>query len=96
MKLEDVSMQELIEQPLFWEDFEEDRTDPAILRAAIEADPGSIEKIRFLDQVETGTLLDRSSLNTLAFISPKASIKKATAPGASRLTILKTTVGFVC
>ena len=67
MKLEDVSMQELIEQPLFWEDFEEDRTDPAILRAAIEADPGSIEKIRFLDQVETGTLLDRDTFHKLDF-----------------------------
>ena len=27
MKLEDVTMQDLISKPLFWEDFEEDRAD---------------------------------------------------------------------
>lgn len=67
MKLVDVSMQELIEKPLFWEDFEEDRSDPASMKAIIEADPKSVEKIRFLDQVEDGTLLDRESLRKLDF-----------------------------
>ena len=56
MKLEDVTMQDLISKPLFWEDFEEDRADSNTMKAAIEADPKSIEKIRFLDQVEEGTL----------------------------------------
>ena len=54
MKLEDVTMQDLISKPLFWEDFEEDRADSSTMKAAIEADPRSIEKIRFLDQVEEG------------------------------------------
>lgn len=67
MRLEDVSMRELIEQPLFWEDFEEDRDDPAAMKSIIAADPDSIEKIRFLDQVEDGTLLDRSSFRKLDF-----------------------------
>ncbi len=67
MKLKDISMKELISQPLFWEDFEEDRSDPSAMKAAIEADPKSIEKIRFLDQVEDGTLLDRSTFHKLDF-----------------------------
>lgn len=67
MKLEDVSMRDLIAQPLFWEDFEEDRSDPVAMTAAIEADPKTIEKINFLDQVEEGTLLNRSSFHKLDF-----------------------------
>lgn len=67
MKLEDVSMQELIKQPLFWEDFEEDRNDAAAMESAIKADPKSVEKIRFLDQVEEGALLDRDTFQKLDF-----------------------------
>lgn len=67
MKLEDVTMQDLISKPLFWEDFEEDRADSNTMKAAIEADPKSIEKIRFLDQVEEGTLLDRRTFHKLDF-----------------------------
>lgn len=67
MKLEDVSMNDLITQPLFWDDFEEDRFDPAVMKAAIEADPEAIAKISFLDQVEEGTLLDRSTFHKLDF-----------------------------
>lgn len=67
MKLEDVSMQELIEQPLFWEDFEEDRNDTDSMKALVEKDPTSIEKIRFLDQVEEGALLDKGTLRKLDF-----------------------------
>lgn len=67
MRLEDVSMEELIEQPLFWEDFEENRSDPAAMSAAIEADPGAVGKIRFLDQVEEGELLDRDTFRRLDF-----------------------------
>ena len=67
MKLVDVSMQDLIEQPLFWEDFEEDRSDSASMKALVEADPESIDKIRFLDQVEEGALLDKDTLRKLDF-----------------------------
>ncbi|WP_165253069.1 helix-turn-helix domain-containing protein [Adlercreutzia sp. ZJ304] len=67
MKLEDVSMQELIDQPLFWEDFDLDRKNKESVKAFIERDPKAVEKIRFLDQVEDGNLLDRNTFFKLDF-----------------------------
>lgn len=67
MKLEDTSIQELIEQPLFWEDFDIDRQDQKSIMAFIERDPKAVEKIRFLDQVESGSLLDRDTFRKLEF-----------------------------
>ena len=67
MRLEDVSMEELIEQPLFWDDFEEGRDDREAMRLAIETNPDTIEKVRFLNQVEDGELLDRDTFRKLDF-----------------------------
>lgn len=67
MKLSDIAMQELIEQPLFWEDFDEDRSDPKAMKKLVDNDPNAPQKIRFLDQVEAGTLLDRESFHKLEF-----------------------------
>ena len=50
MKLSDIKMQELIERPLFWEDFEEDRQDKGSMKALIERDSEAVRKIAFLDQ----------------------------------------------
>ena len=67
MKLSDITMQELIERPLFWEDFEEDRANRSSIKALVEQDPSAVQKIRFLDQVEDGELLDRDSFRKLDF-----------------------------
>lgn len=67
MKLSDIKMQELIERPLFWEDFEEDRQDKGSMKALIERDSEAVRKIAFLDQVEEGSLLDRDSFRKLDF-----------------------------
>lgn len=67
MKLSDITMQELIERPLFWEDFEEDRGNRSSIKALVEQDPSAVQKIRFLDQVEDGELLDRDSFRKLDF-----------------------------
>lgn len=67
MKLSDVTMQELIERPLFWEDFDEDRSDYGAMKALVDHDPNATQKIRFLDQVESGALLDKESFRKLDF-----------------------------
>lgn len=67
MKLENISIGDLIEQPLTWEDFDIDRHDRKSVEAFIERDPKALKKIRFLDQVEEGALLDRSAFRKLDF-----------------------------
>lgn len=67
MKLKDKSLQEIIDEYLWWDDFEEDPSDLDQIRAAAQEDEGSIDKIRFLNQQEEGNLLDRSSFRKLDF-----------------------------
>lgn len=67
MKLKDKSLEEIVNELLWWSDFEEDPTDADQMRAAIEDDPLAVDKISFLNQQETGTLLDRSSFTKLDF-----------------------------
>lgn len=67
MKLTDISMEDLITSTLFWEDFEEDPLDSDSMNALIKRDPETALKIRFLDQVEEGSLLDKQSFHKLDF-----------------------------
>lgn len=67
MKLRDKSLDEIADELLWWSDFEENPRDADQLHAAIEDDPAALDKISFLNQQETGTLLDRSSFTKLDF-----------------------------
>lgn len=67
MKLRDKSLNEIVNELLWWSDFEENPRDEDQLRAAIEDDPMALDKINLLNQQETGTLLDRSSFTKLDF-----------------------------
>lgn len=67
MRLADISMKDLIAKPLSWGDFDESLEDKASIERLIAQDPKAIEKIRFLNQVEEGDLLDRSTFRKLDF-----------------------------
>lgn len=67
MKLNDKSLQEIIDEYLWWSDFEEDPEDIAQIREAVKQDVQAIDKINFLNQQEEGNLLDRSSFRKLDF-----------------------------
>lgn len=67
MKLNDKSLQEIIDEYLWWSDFEEDPDDIAQMREALKQDAKAIDKINFLNQQEEGNLLDRSSFRKLDF-----------------------------
>lgn len=67
MRLKDKSLPEIIDEYLWWSDFEDDPEDRAQLRETLKEDSGLVDKIRFLNQQEEGTLLDRSSFMKLHF-----------------------------
>lgn len=67
MKLRDKSLQEIIDEYLWWSDFEEDPEDVDQIREAAKQDVHAIDKINFLNQQEEGNLLDRSSFRKLDF-----------------------------
>ncbi len=67
MKLKEKSLDEIIDELLWWSDFEEDPEDIDQLRAAIKDDPSAIDKINFLNQQEEGSLLDKSTFTKLDF-----------------------------
>lgn len=67
MKLKDKSLQDIIDEYLWWTDFEEDPEDINQIREAIKQDMNAIDKINFLNQQEEGNLLDRSSFRKLDF-----------------------------
>lgn len=67
MKLKDKSLQDIIDEYLWWADFEEDPEDIDQIREAIKQDMNAIDKINFLNQQEEGNLLDRSSFRKLDF-----------------------------
>lgn len=67
MKLREKSLQEIIDEYLWWNDFEEDSRDIDQIREAVEQDVSAIDKINFLNQQEEGNLLDRSSFKKLDF-----------------------------
>ncbi len=67
MKLEDVTVQELLDSSWFWSDFEEDPNNRASLWKKIESDPSALVKVNLLDQMDTGTLLDRDSFHRADF-----------------------------
>ena len=48
-------------------DFEEDPNDRASLWKKIENDPSALVKVNLLDQMDTGTLLDRDSFHRADF-----------------------------
>lgn len=67
MRLSAVTMEDLIARPLTWDDFDESRDDALAIEELAEGDPEAIAKIRFLDQVEAGDLLDRGTFRKLDF-----------------------------
>lgn len=67
MKLKEKSLDEIIDELLWWSDFEEGPEDVDQLRAAIKDDPSAIDKINFLNQQEEGALLDKSTFTKLDF-----------------------------
>lgn len=67
MNLRDKSLQDIIDEYLWWADFEEDPEDIDQIREAIKQDMNAIDKINFLNQQEEGNLLDRSSFRKLDF-----------------------------
>lgn len=67
MKLSELTMEDLIAQPLTWDDFDENRDDTPEIKRLIESDPEAHTKIRFLDQVESGDLLDKATFSKLDF-----------------------------
>lgn len=60
-------MQELLDSSWFWSDFEEDPNNRASLWKKIENDPSALVKVNLLDQMDTGTLLDRDSFHRADF-----------------------------
>lgn len=67
MKISDVTMEDLISQPLTWDDFDDNRRDASNIKRLIENDSEALAKIRFLDQVENGDLLDKDTFSKLDF-----------------------------
>lgn len=67
MKLSEKSLQEIIDERLWWEDFDETPTDNELLISAVLEDPATRDKIAFLNQQESGELLESNSLHKLDF-----------------------------
>ncbi len=67
MKLSEISMENLIYSDLLWEDFEEDPHDENLLEALRSIDSDARKKIDFLNQAESGELLDMGTLCKLDF-----------------------------
>lgn len=67
MKLSDKSLQDIIDEYLWWSDFEENPANTEQIREAVKQDVNAIDKINFLNQQEEGNLLDRSSFRKLDF-----------------------------
>lgn len=62
MRLKDKTLPEIIDENLWWRDFEED---PKKILEVAEGDRAALDKIAFLDQQENGDLLNASSLRKL-------------------------------
>ena len=67
MQLKDKSLREIINEHLWWEDFEESPEDAARLLEGVEDTSKEVNKISFLNHQEEGSLLDESSFRKLDF-----------------------------
>lgn len=70
MKLKDVSLRQIVEDCLWWEDFEEDPNDPDI-KEKVCNDKETYTKFVFLNQQESGELFDLGSLSIANFYTVK-------------------------